>query len=123
MLQLVQSTLSTIFHFLTASYFKQGPNPNLSPRAMNNIVILGGSFAGISTAHRVLKQAGKTAPFKITLVSPNTHFYWSMASTRGLVPGQISEEELFRPIADGFKQYPASSQLPPLLPPADFDAL
>ncbi|PMD57853.1 FAD/NAD(P)-binding domain-containing protein [Hyaloscypha bicolor E] len=75
---------------------------------MKNIVILGGSYAGISTAHRLLKHVGKTAPFKITLVSPNTHFYWSMAAARGLVPGQISDEQLFRPIAEGFEQYPAN---------------
>ncbi|KAE9365023.1 FAD/NAD(P)-binding domain-containing protein [Stipitochalara longipes BDJ] len=75
---------------------------------MKNIVILGGSYAGISTAHRILKHAGKTASFKITLVSPNTHFYWNMAAARGLVPGQISDDDLFRPIAEGFKQYSAS---------------
>ena len=123
MLQFIQSTFNTIFHFLTASYFQQVPDPDLSSRAMKKIVILGGSYAGISTAHRVLKQAGKTAPFKITLVSPNTHFYWSMASTRGMVPGQISDEDLFRPIAEGFKQYTVYSQLPPFFPLANFDAL
>ncbi len=106
MFHLIQSTLSTIFHYLTASYFQQTPGSDLSSRTMKNIVILGGSFAGISSAHRILKQAGKSAPLKITLVSPNTHFYWSMAAARGLVPGQISDEDLFRPIAEGFKQYP-----------------
>ena len=74
---------------------------------MKNIVILGGSYAGISTSHRLLKQSAKTGPFKITLVSPNTHFYWSMASARGLVPGQLTDEKLFQPIAAGFDQYPA----------------
>jgi hypothetical protein len=106
MLHLFQQTLSTVFHFLTASYFQQIPDPSLASQNMKNIVILGGSFAGIGTAHRILKQAGKTAPFKIILVSPNTHFYWSMASARGLVPDQISDEQLFRPIIEGFKQYP-----------------
>ncbi|MCJ1328911.1 hypothetical protein MMC10_005588 [Thelotrema lepadinum] len=73
---------------------------------MKNIVILGGSYAGISTAHRILKQATKLGPFKITLVSPNTHFYWNMASPRGIVPGQITEEKLFLPIAPGFQRHP-----------------
>jgi NADH dehydrogenase FAD-containing subunit len=73
---------------------------------MKNIVILGGSYAGISTAHRLLKQAGKTGNCKVILVTPNTHMYWSLASARGLVPGQLSDEQLFQPIADGFKKYP-----------------
>jgi NADH dehydrogenase FAD-containing subunit len=75
---------------------------------MKNIIILGGSYAGISTAHRILKQAPKTELFKITLVSPDTHFYWNMASPRAVVPGKISDDEIFRPIAPGFKPYPAS---------------
>jgi hypothetical protein len=84
----VQQTLWTIFHFLTAHYFSQIQSPNLASYTMKNIVILGGSYSGISTAHRILKQGGKTEPFKITLVSPNTEFYWSMGSPRGIIPGQ-----------------------------------
>ncbi|KAG9239537.1 hypothetical protein BJ875DRAFT_414260 [Amylocarpus encephaloides] len=73
---------------------------------MENIVILGGSYAGISTAHRILKQASKTGHFKITLVSPNTDLYWNMASPRGILPDQIPDEKLFQPIAAGFSKYP-----------------
>ncbi|KAF2489242.1 FAD/NAD(P)-binding domain-containing protein [Lophium mytilinum] len=74
---------------------------------MKHIVILGGSYGGVSTSHRLLKQAAKSEPIKITLVSPNTHFYWNMASPRGIIPGQFDDETLFRPIADGFKHYPS----------------
>ncbi|OBT86209.1 hypothetical protein VE02_06231 [Pseudogymnoascus sp. 03VT05] len=74
---------------------------------MKNIVILGGSYAGVSTAHRILKQATNSIPFKITLVSPNTHFYWNIASPRGIIPGQIEDEKLFQLISAGFDQYPA----------------
>lgn len=74
---------------------------------MKNIVILGGSYAGIGTAHRLLKQGANAEPFKISLVSPNTHLYWSMASPRAVVPGQFHDEKLFQPIATGFDQYPA----------------
>lgn len=74
---------------------------------MKNIVILGGSYAGVSTAHRIFKQATNSTPFKITLVSPNTDFYWNMASPRGIIPGQIEDEKLFQPISAGFDQYPA----------------
>ncbi|PVH74815.1 FAD/NAD(P)-binding domain-containing protein [Cadophora sp. DSE1049] len=75
---------------------------------MKHIVILGGSYAGISTAHRILKQSSRTGPFKITLVSPNTHFFWSMASPRAVVPGRLTDEQLFQPIKEGFSKYPAS---------------
>jgi hypothetical protein len=111
MLHLLQQTLSTFFHFLTANYFQQTARPSLDSRAMKKIVILGGSYAGISTAHRLLRRAGKTGNCKVILVTPNTHLYWSLASARGLVPGQLSDEQLFRPIADGFKQYPVCTSI------------
>lgn len=98
-----QRASTIIFHFFTIHYFEQ-ILPSLKSEAMKSIVILGGSHAGISTAHRILKQAPKTSPFKITLVSPNTHFYWNLASPRALV-GQLTDDELFRPIAAGFSQY------------------
>ncbi|KAK7418779.1 hypothetical protein QQX98_003797 [Neonectria punicea] len=89
---------------------------------MKNIVILGASYAGINTAHRILKQAAKTGPLKITLVSPNTHLYWNMASPRALLPGKLSDEQLFQEIAPGFKKYPAT-QFEFILASADsFDA-
>jgi NADH dehydrogenase FAD-containing subunit len=108
-----QSTIAKVFHALTGSLFLQLPvgNPSLDSPTMpaKNIVILGGSFAGASTAHRILKQAGKTGgTFKITLVSLNTHFYWNIAVPRALVPGQISDDKIFQSIADGFKQYQAN---------------
>jgi len=73
-----------------------------------NILILGGSYAGVSTAHRILKQSAKAGlAIKITLVSPNTHLYWNIAATRAIVPGEITDEKLFSSIATGFKQYTA----------------
>lgn len=73
---------------------------------MKDILILGGSYGGISAAHRLLKQTSKLDAFKITLVSPNTHFYWNMASPRGIVPGKIPDDKLFQPIAPGFSRFP-----------------
>ncbi|PSE86145.1 hypothetical protein C7G75_19505, partial [Acinetobacter nosocomialis] len=59
------------------------------------------------TAHRFLKNVGKstTAPYKVTLVSRDSHFFWNIAAPRGIIPGQIPEEKLFQPIAEGFSQY------------------
>lgn len=44
---------------------------------------------------------------EVTLVSPNTHFYWNIAIPRAIIPGQVADEKLFLPIGAGFKQYPA----------------
>ncbi|CAD6441711.1 ff9f6f31-9a25-4aea-bd11-118fce50221a [Sclerotinia trifoliorum] len=73
---------------------------------VKNILILGGSYAGVSTAHRILKQSAKAGlAIKITLVSPNTHVYWNLASVRAIVPGEVPDEKVFSSIATGFKQY------------------
>jgi NADH dehydrogenase FAD-containing subunit len=84
------------------------PLGDTKPEAMKKIVILGGSYAGISTAHRLLKQVNKASPFKITLVSPSSDMYWNMASPRGIIPGKFTDDQLFQPIATGFAQYPAT---------------
>lgn len=99
--------INIFFHFLTVNYFRRIEKPSLASLTMKHIVILGGSYAGISTAHRIFKQTAKIGPLKITLVSPNTHFYWSMASPRGIVPGQLADGKLFQPIAAGFSKYSA----------------
>lgn len=71
---------------------------------MTNIVILGGSYAGVSIAHRVLKKTPKNVPIKITMVSPNTDLYWNMATPRAAA-GVYGDEKIFKPIEPGFKQY------------------
>jgi NADH dehydrogenase FAD-containing subunit len=101
---------SNIFHFFTGHYFQQTADPTLTSKSqtMKNIVILGGSYAGIAVAHGILKQASKAGPFKVTLVSPSTHHYGNMAAARGILPNQFTDDELFVPIAPGFAQYPKS---------------
>ncbi|KPM41360.1 hypothetical protein AK830_g5177 [Neonectria ditissima] len=74
---------------------------------MKTIIILGGSYAGVSAAHHLLKQSGKTVPFKVILVTPNSHLYWNIASPRALISDQIADDKLFQPIAPGFEQYPS----------------
>jgi apoptosis-inducing factor 2 len=105
-----QYTVTVAFHLLTANYFRQQlSDPSLKSRTMKHIVIVGGSFAGVSSAHRILKQSAKTAtgPCKVTLVSRDSHFYWNIAAPRGLLPEQIPDDKLFQPIAAGFAHYPA----------------
>ncbi|KAF4627072.1 hypothetical protein G7Y89_g11081 [Cudoniella acicularis] len=100
-----QKALSIIFSFLTGGYFNEITDPTLALRTMKTIVILGGSFGGISTAHRILKQSAKTGPVKIILVTPNTHMYFNIATPRAIVSGQFADSQIFEPIAAGFKQY------------------
>jgi hypothetical protein len=101
---------SNIFHFFTGHYFQQPADPTLTSKSqtMKNIVVLGGSYAGITASHGILKQHSKTGPFKVTLVSPSTHHYGNMAAARGILPDQFTDDQLFAPIAPGFAQYPKS---------------
>lgn len=102
-----QRAINIITSLLTGTFF-QPIDPSLATRTMKTIVILGGSYGGISTAHRILKQSAKTGPVKVILVSPNTHFFWNIASARAIIPGEIPDSKIFEPIAPGFKQYSAS---------------
>lgn len=105
----LQRAFITILHLLTGNYFLQIPESNLASQTMKHILILGGSFAGVGTAHQILKQAAKTSlPVKITLVSPNTDMYWNIAAPRAIVPGELADDKIFQPIAAGFSQYPST---------------
>ncbi|KAI9776637.1 MAG: hypothetical protein M1839_009443 [Geoglossum umbratile] len=75
------------------------------------VVILGGSYVAISTAHRLLKSTLPKVPdLKVILISPTTHFYWNMASPRAVLPnGFKSDDEIFQPIAPSFAKYPKGS--------------
>jgi NADH dehydrogenase FAD-containing subunit len=111
-LRSLQNIITFASRLFTANYFRpQLPDPIREHRTMKHIVIVGGSFAGVGTAHRILKQSAKaaaaTGPFKVTLVSHDSEFYWNVAAPRGLLPDQIPDDKLFQPIAPGFAHYPA----------------
>lgn len=70
------------------------------------VVILGAGWAGLPLAHKLLKYTvPKLSQLKVILVTPNSHFFWNVAATRGMIPGEISNEELFLPIAPAFAGY------------------
>ncbi|KAI4602405.1 hypothetical protein KJ359_009648 [Pestalotiopsis sp. 9143b] len=83
------------------------------------IVVLGGSFAGIQIAHRLVKNTRKSIKdLKVILVSTaaadhhpfkNSHFYWNLASVRAIIPGVLKDEEYTQPIEHGFAQYPSDA--------------
>lgn len=86
-------------------------SPTLSRNIMTqNIVVLGGAFAGIQIAHRLLKYTRKNVKdLKVVLVSKNSHFYWNLASVRAIVPGVLKEDQYNMPIEKGFAKYPEES--------------
>ncbi|KAF4341267.1 apoptosis-inducing factor 2 [Fusarium beomiforme] len=74
------------------------------------VVILGAGWAGLPLAHKLLKHTLPKVPgLKVILVSPNSHFFWNVAATRGIIPDAIPDEQLFLPIKPGFDQYPSES--------------
>lgn len=83
------------------------------------VVILGAGFAGLPLAHKLLRinsarprsssssSGDRSSSVKVILVSPNSHFFWNIAAPRGIIPGEIPEDDLFIPIAPTFERYPA----------------
>lgn len=82
----------------------------------HEIVVLGGNFGGLGAAHYllrhvvpVLEQRDNSRVFHITIITPNTRFFFKPASPRSaLQPNLLAESKLWRPLVDAFKQYPAS---------------
>ncbi|KAK3385162.1 putative FAD binding protein [Podospora didyma] len=69
------------------------------------LVILGAGIAGVPIAHHVLRFTVPKVPnLRVILVSPNTDFYWSLASPRGIISEDFSEK-LFLPLATAFSKY------------------
>ncbi|KAM0448295.1 hypothetical protein ACHAQK_000276 [Fusarium lateritium] len=74
------------------------------------VVILGAGWAGLPLAHKLLKHTVPKVPdLKVILVSPNSHFFWNVAATRGIIPDAIPDHQLFLPIKPGFDQYPSEN--------------
>jgi len=88
----------------------------MSTSTKHEVVILGANFGGIDSAHSILRQTipqleklDKSKSYHVTLVSPNTHFFFKIASPRALINSTlIPQDKIFKPIAEAFAQYPAS---------------
>ncbi|KAI4228028.1 MAG: hypothetical protein L6R36_001962 [Xanthoria steineri] len=87
--------------------------------AVHNIVVIGASYAGLGTAHYLLRHTipalekasdSDSTTYKLTLISATTHFYHKVGAPRFLAsPDLIPLSKAFLPIADGFQSYPAST--------------
>ena len=74
------------------------------------VVIVGAGWAGLPLAHKLLKYTVPKAPnLKVILVSQSTHFFWNVAATRGIMPGEIPTQDLFIPIEPAFRKYNAKN--------------
>jgi NADH dehydrogenase FAD-containing subunit len=76
------------------------------------VLILGGSYAGLSSAHYFLKHVLPVLPdsksYNVVLVNPSSHFFARPAAPRAVVSQKLmAPEKIFYDIAGGFKQYPA----------------
>jgi apoptosis-inducing factor 2 len=75
--------------------------------ATKTLLVLGSGLGGLPIAHHVLKFTSPKVPnLKVVLVSPDTDFYWGLASPRGIISNEFGNK-LFTPIAPSFKQYPS----------------
>lgn len=79
-----------------------------------NIVVLGGGFAGVGLGHYLLRHtipavtrvSSSPTTYKVLIVSPSTQFYWPMASPRAMVNKSLMPlEKLFASVPEGFKSY------------------
>ena len=79
----------------------------------HDIVILGGSFAGIGVAHGLLKalpglEASTKKKYKVTMIANSTHFWWSVGAPRAMLrPYPKDNMDSFIPVSRGFADYPA----------------
>ena len=82
----------------------------------HEIVILGGNFGGISSAHYLLRHTipaltakDPSQKYHVTLISPSTHFFFKIAGPRVLIsPTKIPISKVFMPIREHFATYQPS---------------
>jgi NADH dehydrogenase FAD-containing subunit len=75
-----------------------------------NVVIIGGSFAGLSAAHYFLRHVLPSLPYKgdyhLNIVDTSKDFMYRFATPRAVVSAKLMPtSNFFFPIADAFQQY------------------
>jgi NADH dehydrogenase FAD-containing subunit len=82
--------------------------------SQKKIVIIGGSYAGLSTAHYLLKHAVPQLPdpalYRVIIVSASSQAMCRPACPRALISDDMfPQEKLFVSIPEAFEQYPKDS--------------
>ncbi|OGE52310.1 hypothetical protein PENARI_c010G00286 [Penicillium arizonense] len=68
-----------------------------------NVVIVGGSYAGLHIAHSLLRDVPDA---QVTLINPSTSFFWNIAAPRIVAkPKAFRTEQYLLPIKDAFAGY------------------
>ncbi|KAM7191714.1 hypothetical protein V8F20_009191 [Naviculisporaceae sp. PSN 640] len=86
----------------------------MSESKTHEIVILGGNFGGVGSAHYLLRHTipalqklDNSKTYHITLVTPNKDWFFKPATPRVLVaPNLLPEDKIWRSLAEIFKPYP-----------------
>ncbi|MCJ1479088.1 hypothetical protein MMC13_007772 [Lambiella insularis] len=79
----------------------------------HEFLILGAQFAGVSTAHYLLRHTipsliklDSSKTYHVTVVGPSEKFFWKIGAPRTLAsPDLIPISKAFVAVADGFKEY------------------
>ncbi|KAJ5833418.1 hypothetical protein N7474_001729 [Penicillium riverlandense] len=79
-----------------------------------NIVVLGGSYGGVSSAHYILKHIlpalPTMSPFKVILISTSSEILCRPACPRAMISDELlPQAKLFVSIPEAFAQYPVQS--------------
>jgi NADH dehydrogenase FAD-containing subunit len=87
---------------------------NTTPASPKKIIILGGSYGGVSTAHYLLKHVvphvPDTASYQVIIVSASSQVMCRPACPRALISDDMfPQEKLFVNIPKVFEQYPEGS--------------
>lgn len=93
---------------------QETPSTSQTPTSQKNIVILGGSYGGTSTAHYLLKHAVPQLPnpasYQVVIVSPSMQAMCRPACPRAMISDDnFAQEKLFVNVPDQYTQYPAGS--------------
>jgi len=79
----------------------------------HEIVILGANLGGVNTTHYlhrqifpILKKLDASLQFHVTVVSPNSHFFFKIAAPRALTKADvIPNDDIFKSLVKAFEQY------------------
>src|SRR5271170_5428611 len=87
---------------------------NTAAASQKKIIILGGSYGGVSTAHYLLKHVVPRLPdktsYEVIIVSASSHTMCRPACPRALISDEMfPQAKLFVNIPNVFKQYPKGS--------------
>jgi NADH dehydrogenase FAD-containing subunit len=82
----------------------------------HEIIVLGGNMGGVNVVHNLLrstiptlKRLDPSKSYHVTLVTPNTDFFFKIGSPRALINATaLPYSKLFRPLSEAFSQYDAS---------------